>query len=223
MQIAMAAEALNTKLLQVLKLLTQGLAVTMLMAAGIAAVPGLAQAIFTGILGYIVIFIPVILSLFLMFRMNQLSTAQIKYSFWAFAVSFGVSLSLIFSVFTAASIVQSLLITTVSFGALAGWGYFTKKDLTSMGGFLFAGVIALILIGLFNIWFGSSLLQTILNILAVGIFLGLTAYDMQQIRNQLWANDSDLQDRVIVIGALSLFINYINIFVNLVQLLGNRE
>ena len=92
-----------------------------------------------------------------------------------------------------------------------------------MGGFLFAGVIALILIGLFNIWFGSSLLQTIINVLAVGIFLGLTAYDMQQIRNQLWVNDGDLQDRVIVIGALSLFINYINIFVNLVQLLGNRE
>jgi FtsH-binding integral membrane protein len=166
---------------------------------------------------------PLILSLFLMFRMEQLTTAQLKYSFWAFAVSFGISLSLIFSVFTAASIVQSLLITTVSFGALAGWGYFTRRDLTSMGGFLFAGVIALILIGLFNIWFGSSLLQTIINVLAVGIFLGLTAYDMQQIRNQLWASDSDLEDRIIVIGALSLFINYINIFVNLVQLLGNRE
>ncbi len=156
MQIAMAAEALNTKLLQVLKLLTQGLAVTMLMAAGIAAVPGLAQAIFTGILGYIVIFMPLILSLFLMFRMEQLTTPQLKYSFWAFSISFGISLSLIFSVFTAASIVQSLLITTVSFGALAGWGYFTRRDLTSLGGFLFAGVIALILIGLFNIWFKVS-------------------------------------------------------------------
>jgi len=155
--------------------------------------------------------------------MEQLTTPQLKYSFWAFSISFGISLSLIFSVFTAASIVQSLLITTVSFGALAGWGYFTRRDLTSLGGFLFAGVIALILIGLFNIWFGSSLLQTIINVLAVGIFLGLTAYDMQQIRNQLWANDSDLEDRIIVIGALSLFINYINIFVNLVQLLGNRE
>lgn len=223
MQATMAASALNTKLFQVIKLLTQGLAVTMLMASAIAAVPGLAQAIFTGILGWIVIFMPLLLSLFLMFRMEQLTTAQLRYSFWAFAVSFGVSLSLLFTVFTAASIVQSLVITTVSFTALAGWGYFTKRDLTSLGGFLFAGVIALILIGLFNIWFASSLLQTIVNILAVGIFLGLTAYDMQQIRNQLWINDNDMEDRIVVIGSLSLFINYINIFVNLVQLLGNRE
>lgn len=223
MQATLAAQALNTKLLQVLKLLTQGLAVTMLISAGIAAVPGLAQAIFSGILGYIVVLTPLALSLFLMFRMEQLSTAQLRYSFWAFAVSFGVSLSLIFAVFTTASIVQSLVITTVSFTALAGWGYFTKRDLTSLGGFLFAGVIALILIGLFNIWFASSLLQTIVNILAVGIFLGLTAYDMQQIRNQLWINDNDMEDRIVVIGSLSLFINYINIFVNLVQLLGNRE
>ena len=223
MQATMAASALNTKLFQVIKLLTQGLAVTMLMASAIAAVPGLAQAIFTGILGWIVIFMPLLLSLFLMFRMEQLTTAQLRYSFWAFAVSFGVSLSLLFTVFTAASIVQSLVITTVSFTALAGWGYFTKRDLTSLGGFLFAGVIALILIGLFNIWFASALLQTIVNILAVGIFLGLTAYDMQQIRNQLWINDNDMEDRIVVIGSLSLFINYINIFVNLVQLLGNRE
>lgn len=219
----LAAQVLNTKLLKVLKLLTQGLAVTMLMAAAIAAVPGLAQAIFTGILGWIVIFTPLALSLFLMFRMEQLSSAQLKYSFWAFSVSFGVSLSLIFSTFTAASIAQSLLITTVSFGSLAAWGYFTKKDLTSAGGFLFAGVIALILIGLFNLWFDSSLLQTIVNALAVVIFLGLTAYDMQQIRNQLWSSDRDLEDRVIVLGALSLFINYINVLINLTQLIGNRE
>lgn len=219
----LAAQVLNTKLLKVLKLLTQGLAVTMLMAAGIAAVPGLAQAIFTGILGWIVIFTPLALSLFLMFRMEQLSSTQLKYSFWAFSVSFGVSLSLIFSAFTAASIAQALLITTASFGSLAGWGYFTKRDLTSMGGFLFAGVIALVLIGLFNLWFDSSLLQTIINILAVGVFLGLTAYDMQQIREQLWSSDRDLEERVIVLGALSLFINYINILINLTQLIGDRE
>lgn len=223
MENTLAAQALNTKLFQVLKQLTQGLAVTMLIAAAISAVPSLAQTIFTGILGWIVILIPLALSLFLMFRIEHLSTPQLRYSFWAFAISFGVSLSLIFTVFTATSIAQSLLITTISFAALAGWGYFTRRDLTSMGGFLFAGVIALILVGLFNLWFASSVLQTVINVLAVGIFLGLTAYDLQQIRNQLWYGDPDLQDRMIILGSLSLFINYINIFINLIQLIGNRE
>ena len=135
----------------------------------------------------------------------------------------GLSLSLIFAVFTTASIVQALVGTTVSFAALAGWGYFTKRDLSGLGPFLFAGVIGLIVAGLFNIWLESSALQMTLNVLTIVIFLGLTAYDMNRIRDMFWnATESEI-GRMQWFGALSLYINFINIFVSLLQLFGNKN
>jgi hypothetical protein len=135
----------------------------------------------------------------------------------------GVSLSLLFAVFTSASIAQALVGTTVSFAALAFYGYFTKRDLSGFGPFLFAGVIGIIIASVVNMFVASTALQMTLNVLTILVFLGLTAYDMNRIRDMFWNAGSDEIGRMQWFGALSLYINFINIFVSMLQLFGNRE
>jgi FtsH-binding integral membrane protein len=152
-----------------------------------------------------------------------MSESTIKAWYFAFAAVMGMSLSLIISMFTTASIVNALIGTTVSFGALAAWGYFTKRDISGWGPFLFAGVIGLIVAGIANIFIASTALQMTLNVLTILIFLGLTAYDMNRIRDMFWSASESEIARMQWFGALSLYINFINIFVSLLQLFGNRE
>jgi len=152
-----------------------------------------------------------------------MTESTIRLWYFAFAAVMGVSLSMLFAIFTSASIAQALIGTVVSFLALAGWGYFTKRDISGWGSFLFAGVIGLIVAGLLNIWIESSALQMTLNVLTILIFLGLTAYDMNRIRDMFWNASEDEISRMQWFGALSLYINFINIFVSMLQLFGNRE
>jgi len=153
----------------------------------------------------------------------DMSAETIKLWFFAFAATMGLSLSLIFQIYTGASIAMSLVGTTVSFGALAGWGYFTKKDISGWGSFLFAGVIGLIVAGVVNIFVASTALQMTLNVLCILIFLGLTAYDMNRIRDLFWSANENEIERMQWFGALSLYINFINIFISMLQLFGNKE
>jgi FtsH-binding integral membrane protein len=152
-----------------------------------------------------------------------MSEGTIKIWFFAFAAVMGISLSLIISLFTTASIVNALIGATVSFGALAFYGYFTKRDLSGFGPFLFAGVIGLIVAGVANIFIESTALQMTLNVLTILIFLGLTAYDMNRIRDMFWGASEGEIGRMQWFGALSLYINFINIFTSLLQLFGSRE
>lgn len=217
-----AAESLNTAVAGVLGRMAVGVFATLVTAAVISSL-GLVPVLFGGILGYVIIFAPLAMSLFLAWKGQDMSESTIKAWYFAFAAVMGVSLSLIVSLFTTASIVNALIGTTVSFGALAFWGYFTKRDLSGFGPFLFAGVIGLIVAGIANIWIESSALQMTLNVLTILIFLGLTAYDMNRIRDMFWsASDSEIA-KMQWFGALSLYINFINIFVSLLQLFGNRE
>ena len=149
--------------------------------------------------------------------------STIKLWYFAFAAAMGLSLSLIFAVYTSASIAQALVGTTVSFGALAGWGYFTKRDISGWGPFLFAGVIGLIIAGVVNIFVESTALQMTLNVLTIVIFLGMTAYDMNRIRDMFWSASASEVGRMQWFAALSLYINFINIFVSLLQLFGNKN
>lgn len=217
-----AAESLNTAVAGVIGRMAGGVAATLVAAALINAM-GLVPVLFSGVLGWVIVFAPLAMSLFLAFRGADMSESTIRLWFFAFAAVMGLSLSLIFAVFTTASIAQALVGTTVSFAALAGWGYFTKKDLSSWGSFLFAGVIGLIVAGLFNIWFASTALQMTLNVLTILIFLGLTAYDMNRIRDMFWSASHAEIGRMQWFAALSLYINFINIFVSLLQLFGNRN
>jgi FtsH-binding integral membrane protein len=191
--------------------------------AGIVNALGLVPVLFGSVLGYVIIFAPLAMSLYLAWRGDSMSESTIQAWFFAFAAVMGLSLSMIFSIFTTASIVQALVGTAVSFGALAGWGYFTKRDISGWGPFLFAGVIGLIVAGVVNIFVASTALQMTLNVLTILIFLGLTAYDMNRIRDMFWSATSHEIGRLQWFAALSLYINFINIFVSMLQLFGNRE
>lgn len=217
-----AAASLNTAVAGVLGRMAVGVFATLVAAAAISSM-GLVPVLFSGILGYVIIFAPLVISLFLAFKGKDMSESTIKLWYFAFAAVMGLSLSLIISVFTTASIVNALVGTTVSFGALAFYGYFTKRDLSGFGPFLFAGVIGLIVAGIANMFIESSALQMTLNALTILIFLGLTAYDMNRIRDMFWSVSEEEIARMQWFGALSLYINFINIFVSLLQLFGNRE
>jgi len=217
-----AAESLNTAVAGVLGRMAAGVLGTLVVAALISGL-GLVPVLFAGIFGYVLIFAPLAMSLYLAWRGADMTESTIRLWYFAFAAVMGVSLSMLFAIFTSSSIAQALVGTVVSFGALAGWGYFTKRDISGWGSFLFAGVIGLIVAGLLNIWIESTALQMTLNVLTIVIFLGLTAYDMNRIRDMFWnATDSDI-GRMQWFGALSLYINFINIFVSMLQLFGNRE
>lgn len=217
-----AAESLNSAVAGVLARMAAGVLATLVAAAVISGL-GLVPVLFSSILGYVIVFAPLAMSLYLAWRGSEMSEATIKAWYFAFALVMGVSLSLLISVFTTASIVNALVGTTVSFGALAGWGYFTRRDLSGWGPFLFAGVIGLIIASVVGIFVDSTALQMTLNVLTILIFLGLTAYDMNRIRDMFWNSSAAEVARMQWFAALSLYINFINIFVSLLQLFGNRE
>lgn len=217
-----AAQSLNTAIAGVLSRMTVGVFATMVIASLVSA-SGLVPVLFSGVFGYVIIFAPLVMSLFLAWKGQSMSTSTVKAWYFAFAAVMGISLSLIFSIYTSGSIVQALIGTTVSFGALAAYGYFTKRDLSGFGPFLFAGVIGLIVAGVINIFIASTVLQMTLNVLTILIFLGLTAYDMNRIRDMFWLTSEDAIAHMQWFAALSLYINFINIFVSLIQLFGNKE
>jgi uncharacterized protein len=215
-------ESLNTAVAGVLGRMTLGVFATLVLASIVNGL-GLVPVLFGGILGYVIMFAPLVMSLFLAWKGQDMAEGTIRLWFFAFAAVMGVSLSLIFAVYTSASIAQALIGTTVSFGALAFYGYFTKRDLSGFGPFLFAGVIGLIVAGVANIFIASTALQMTLNVLTILIFLGITAYDMNRIREMFWSASQEEIGRMQWFGALSLYINFINIFVSMLQLFGNRE
>jgi FtsH-binding integral membrane protein len=217
-----AVQTLNTAVAGVLTRMTAGVIATLAL-AGIVNALGLVPVLFGSALGYVIIFAPLVMSLYLAWRGDSMSESTIQAWFFAFAAVMGLSLSMIFSIYTTASIAQALVGTSVSFAALAGWGYFTRRDISGWGPFLFAGVIGLIVVGVINIFVASTALQMALNVLTILIFLGLTAYDMNRIRDMFWSARSEEIGRMQWFAALSLYINFINIFVSMLQLFGNRE
>ena len=217
-----AAESLNTAVAGVLGRMATGVFATLVLAAVVNGL-GLVPVLFSSILGYVIIFAPLAMSLFLAWKGDSMTESTIRAWFFAFAAVMGLSLSLLFAVFTSASIAQALVGTTVSFGALAAWGYFTKRDISGWGPFLFAGVIGIIIASIVNMFVESTALQMTLNVLTILIFLGLTAYDMNRIRDMFWSASQNEIGRMQWFAALSLYINFINIFVSLLQLFGSKE
>lgn len=217
-----AAESLNAAVAGVLGRMGVGVFATLVFAAVVQSL-GLVPVLFGGILGYVIIFAPLGMSLFLAWKGAEMSESTIKTWYFAFAAAMGLSLSLIFQIYTGASIAMALIGTTVSFGALAGWGYFTKRDISGWGPFLFAGVIGIIVASIANIFIESTALQMTLNVITIFVFLGLTAYDMNRIRDMFWNASASEVGRMQWFAALSLYINFINIFISILQLFGNRS
>lgn len=186
---------------------------------------GFGQAIFVGPFKWVVILAPLALVFVLSFGIERLRPPVAQALFWIFAVLMGLSLGSIFLVFTHTSIVRVFFITAASFGALSLWGYTTQRDLTGMGSFLMMGLFGIILAGLVNLFMASSALQLAISVVGVLIFAGLTAWDTQRLKNEYLyaAMDGETAERSSILGALSLYLNFINLFTLLLQLLGQRD
>ncbi|WP_273719657.1 MULTISPECIES: Bax inhibitor-1/YccA family protein [unclassified Bartonella] len=179
---------------------------------------------YTSPLSYIVMFAPLVAVFFLSFKINTLSTSAARSLFFGYAALVGFSLSSIVLRYTTESIVQTFVITAASFGALSLYGYTTKRDLTAMGSFFFIGLVGLMLSMFVNIFLASSALQFAISVIGVLIFAGLTAYDTQNIKLMYYEGDQgDTKGRKIIMGALSLYLDFINMFVFLLQFLGSNR
>jgi len=161
----------------------------------------------------------------LSFGIQRMRPATAQVAFWVFAALIGVSLASIFMMFTHTSIVRVFFITAASFGALSLWGYTTQRDLTGMGSFLLMGLFGVILASVVNLFMASSALQFAVSVVGVLVFAGLTAWDTQRLKTEYLygAMDGETEERSAIIGALSLYLNFINLFTLLMQLLGQRE
>ncbi|MFN2306721.1 MAG: Bax inhibitor-1 family protein [Paracoccaceae bacterium] len=183
--------------------------------------------LYTSPLRWVVMFLPLVMVFAFGAMINRLSAAGAQLFFYTFAAAMGVSISWIFAVFTGFSIVQVFLITAVSFAGLSLWGYTTKKDISGWGSFLIMGVIGLIVASIVNIFLGSPAIMFAISILGVLIFAGLTAYDTQKIKTDYIQHaasaDSEWLAKSAIMGALNLYLDFINMFMFLLQLFGNRE
>ncbi len=198
--------------------------VAMLFARGGEA--SLAAQIFMapGILKYVVMFAPLGLVLWLSFGINRLSEGAAKGIFWAYAALMGASLSTIFLLYTGASIAQTFFATAAGFGALSLYGYTTKKDLSGMGKFLLMGLVGLIVASIGNIFFQSSALNLGISIIGVFLFAGLTVYDTQKIKNFYFeVAGTAFAGKAVVMGALTLYLDFINLFLYLLRFMGDRR
>ncbi|MBX3572080.1 MAG: Bax inhibitor-1/YccA family protein [Mesorhizobium sp.] len=236
-------EGLRAYMLKVYNLMALGLAITGLAALGTmmlattndpaaaAATLGngkmltsLGLALYGSPLKWVVMLAPLGMVFFLSARIHTLSVSSAQTMFWVFAALMGLSMSSIFLVYTSASIVQTFFITAASFGALSLFGYTTKRDLTGWGSFLIMGVFGLIIAMVVNIFLASPALQFAISAIGVLIFAGLTAYDTQKIKEMYFEGDEVLvAGRKAIMGALTLYLDFINLFSFLLSFLGNRE
>jgi FtsH-binding integral membrane protein len=195
--------------------------VSMLVSYFVGTSPELLQFFFTGVLKWIVIFAPLVAIFGISFVLgNNPSKEVAQLCLHGFAALMGLSFATIFAIFTMGSIVSAFMGAAILFGVMSGYGYFTKQNLDSIGKFMFVGLIAIVIASIVNIFIGSTIMQMVISALAIIIFLGLTAYDTQKIRE---AVSVDTSPAVEVTGALTLYMDFINLFINLLQLFGDKK
>jgi FtsH-binding integral membrane protein len=224
-------EGLRAYMIRVYNLMALGLAITGVAAWGafnFGVVDGqltaFGQLIYASAFRWVIILAPLAMVFFLSFRIHKMSVPAAQTTFWVYSALVGLSLSTVFLVYTGESIVRTFFVTATAFGALSLYGYTTKRDLTAMGSFLFMGLIGLILAMVVNFFLGSSALQFAISVIGVLIFAGLTAYDTQQIKEMYYEGDSsEAAGRKAIMGALRLYLDFINMFMFLLHFLGNRE
>lgn len=183
--------------------------------------PELVAFFFTGAMKWVVMLSPLVAIILMSFGLDKLNKPQAIAALHGFAALMGLSFATIFVVFSMGSIFSAFMGAAVLFGTLSFYGYFTKRDLTSLGQFMFVGLIAIVIAAIINIFVGSTVMATVISSLAIVIFLGLTAYDTQRLRQMVSYGDSN--HTVEVHGALSLYLNFINIFLSLLQLFGSSR
>ncbi len=214
---------LRNYMLRVYNYMAGGLAITGVVAY-FAAASGFYEQIARTPLIWLVVFAPLGLVMLLSFRIQKMSLGAAQATFWAYAALVGLSLSYIFLVYTGTSIAQVFFVTAATFLAMSLYGYTTKSDLTKFGSFLFMGLIGVVLASVVNIFLGSPAVQFAISVVGVIVFTGLAAWDTQQIKEMYWEGDgNEIAGKKAVMGALRLYLDFINLFIMLMQLMGNRR
>lgn len=218
-------EGMRAYMLKVYNYMALALAVTGVVAFGASTSQTLMQAIYGTPLQWVVMLAPLGIVMFLSFKVSSLSLQAAQGWFWAFSVAMGLSLSYIFLAYTGTSVARVFFITAGVFGSMSLYGYTTKKDLTGMGSFLFMGLIGLILASVVNIFLKSSGLEFAISAIGVLIFTGLTAYDTQKIKHMYFqlGGHSDATAKTAIMGALTLYLDFINLMVMLLRFMGDRR
>jgi FtsH-binding integral membrane protein len=194
---------------------------SMLVSLAVASSPALMAVLFGTALKWLVIFAPLVMIFAMTWIMERATQGQARAMLHVFAALMGLSMSTIFVVYTTTSIVTAFMGAAILFGTMSIYGYFTKNSLESWGSFLLVGLIAVVITSIVNLFIGSSTLAMVVSAVAIIVFLGLTAYDTQRIRTELSVYEPD--SKAEILGALSLYLNFINIFMSLLQLFGNRD
>lgn len=227
-------EGLRTYMLSVYNYMASGVLLTGLVAVLVANNPALLSMFFaqdaatgrvaaTG-LGWVVMIAPLGLVMLLSFGINKLSEGSAKAIFWVYAAMMGASLSIIFLQYTGSSIASTFFATAAGFGALSIYGYTTKRDLSGMGKFLLMGLVGLIIASVINMFTQSGTANLIISIIGVFLFAGLTVYDTQKIKNMYFqVAGSDFQGKAVIMGALTLYLDFINLFLFLLRFMGDRR
>ena len=216
-----SASEVNSAMGRVYGHMSLAVIVSMFVSYFVGTSPELLAFFFTGVMKWIVIFAPLVAIFGVSIILNASptkSTAQL--CLHGFAALMGLSFATIFAIFTMGSIVSAFMGAAILFGVMSGYGYFTKRSLDSVGKFMIVGLIAIVIASIVNIFIGSTVMQMVISALAIIIFLGLTAYDTQKIREELSTETSDSAE---VRGALTLYMDFINLFINLLQLFGERK
>ena len=230
-------EGLRAYMLKVYNYMTTGLLLTGLVAyffgkasivtgemGQIVGVTSIGALLFNSPLKWVVMLAPLGFVFYLSARINKMSVSSAQITFWIFSAIMGLSLASIFIVYTQASIARVFFISSGTFAAMSLYGYTTKKDLTKLGGFLFMGLIGIIIASLVNLFFQSSALHFAISVIGVLVFVGLTAYDTQSVKNMYYAGDSEsVGGKKALMGALRLYLDFINLFIMLLRLFGQRR
>ncbi len=217
-------EGLRQHMLRVYNYMGLGLVVTGLVAFMISSTPALYVPIFSSPLKYVVMLAPLAFVLLFSFKMQTMSASSAQAMFWAFCAVMGLSLASVFLVFTGTSIARTFFIAATMFGATSLYGYTTKRDLTQFSSFLIMGLIGVVIASIVNIFLGSTALQFAISVIGIAVFIGLTAWDTQTIKEQYAENfDAESRQKLAVFGAFSLYLNFINIFQLLLNFTGERE
>jgi FtsH-binding integral membrane protein len=215
-----SASEINSAMGRVYGHMSIAVIISMLVSYFVGTSPELLQFFFTGVMKWIVIFAPLVAIFAISFAMEKVDKQGAQLMLYGFSALMGLSFATIFAVFTMGSIVSAFMGAAILFAVMSGYGYFTKQSLDSMGKFMMIGLIAIVIASIINIFIGSTVMQTVISALAIIIFLGLTAYDTQKIREEVSYDSNGVAE---IRGALTLYMDFINLFINLLNLFGDRK
>lgn len=217
-------EGLRAYMLQVYNYMASGLLLTGIIAYAAASSDAVMSTIYGTPLQWVVMLAPLGFVIFLSARIHKMSFSTAQTTYWVYAGVMGLSLAYIFLVYTGASVARVFFITAGTFGAMSLYGYTTKRDLTKFGSFLFMGLIGIIIASVVNIFIQSTMMHFVISVIGVLVFVGLTAYDTQKIKEVYYEGDSsEVAGKKAIMGALRLYLDFINLFILLLQLFGSRR